>query len=107
MTIGSPACVGTIDQVMADQAIQPFKSQLEACYVSGLGAHPGLNGRVMARVSIGPEGEIMDHKITQSALEGAPEVDACIDNVLASLKYQPLGPQKTAACQYPLLFSPG
>jgi biopolymer transport protein ExbD len=107
MTLGSPACIGALDQVAADAAVQPFKAQLEACYTGALGAHPDLNGRVMAHVSIGPQGEIMDHKITQSALVGAPEVDACIDNVLAAFKFPPLGPQKTAACQYPLLFSPG
>lgn len=110
MTLGSPVVLGAIDQVMADTAIQPWKGTLEKCYLDQLGAAPDMNGRVMARVSVGPMGEIMEHKVSSSTLEGEPAqaVSDCVDQVLASLKFQPLGaPTATALVQYPLLFSPG
>jgi biopolymer transport protein ExbD len=109
MTLGSPVVVGYIDQVSADAAIQPWKGALEKCYLDQLGAAPDMNGRVMVRLSLGPEGQIMEHKISSSTLEGVGKelVETCIDNIAAGIKFQPLGPDHTALVQYPLLFSPG
>jgi biopolymer transport protein ExbD len=107
MTIGSPLVVGALEEQAADDALQPWKGNLEKCYLDGLATHPGLNGRVMGRVNVGPDGQIMEHRINSSTLEGAPEVEGCIDTVLGNFKYPPLGVQKTAGVQYPMLFSPG
>ena len=106
LQIGAPSVVGAMGQQDADAAIQPFKGNLEQCYLALLGAKPDMNGRVLGKVSVGPQGEIMSHSVLSSALEN-PEVDACVDQVLGSLKFKPLGPNKTAWVQYPLLYSPG
>jgi biopolymer transport protein ExbD len=110
MTLGTPVVVGALDQVQADSAIQPWKATLEKCYLEQLPLSKEMNGRVMGRVSVGPKGEIMDHKITSSTLEGgdpAKAVETCVDSVLGQLKFEPLGDQKTALAQFPLLYSPG
>jgi len=106
MTIGNPAVVGAMGQADADAALQPHKGQLEQCYLQGLATNPTLNGRVLAKIGVGPQGEILEHSIGASAL-GSPEVEACIDQVLGKFRFKPLGPNKTALVQYPLLFSPG
>lgn len=109
LTLGTPVVVGYIDQVKADAAAQPWKGNLEKCYLDQLPLNPEMNGRVMLRLSLGPEGQIMDHKISSSALEGPGKeaVETCLDAVAAGFKFEPLGPEKTALVQYPLLFSPG
>lgn len=110
ITVGTPVVVGALDQELADAALQPWKATIEKCYLDQLPLSPEMNGRVMGRVSVGPKGEIMDHKITSSTLEGgdpAKAVETCVDGILGQLTFAPLGDQKTALAQYPLLFSPG
>lgn len=115
---GSPSVVGAMDQVSADNAIQPLLGKITQCYGLGLAQDPKLTGRVMVRVGIGPQGEIMSQKISQSSLSKSDTaengvhpagalVDDCIRQVIPLLKFEPLGPQLTALVQYPLLFSPG
>jgi biopolymer transport protein ExbD len=115
---GSPSVVGVMDQVTADNAIQPLLGKVSQCYGLGLAQDPRLTGRVMVRVAVGPQGELMSHKIAQSSLSESEQpgggahapgllVDECIEQVIPLLKFEPLGPQKTALVQYPLLFSPG
>ena len=107
LTLGSPLTIGALDQAQADAALQPFKGNLEQCYLQGLAAHPDLNGRVMPQISVGPEGQIMEHSISSSTLEPGSGVEECIDAVLPSFKFPALGPDKTALVRYPLLYSPG
>jgi biopolymer transport protein ExbD len=115
---GSPYVVGAIDEVRADKAIQPLLPKILQCYSLGLAQNPRLTGRVIIRVAVGPQGELMSHKISQSSLgdpseAGGPPhapgvlVNDCILQLIPSLQFEPLGPQLTALVQYPLLFSPG
>jgi len=116
--LGSPAVVGHMDEVTADRSIQPLLAKITQCYGLGLAQDRNLTGRVIVRVAVGPDGEIMSQKISQSSLSSPEEgeveshapgllVDECILQVLPELKFEPLGPQLTALVQYPLLFSPG
>lgn len=106
LAVGNPSVVGAMGQATADKALEPWKATIEKCYTDRLGGNPTMNGRVMARVAVGPQGEIMSHSISSSTLSNA-EVETCVDAVLGSLQFEPLGPEKTALVQYPLLFSPG
>ena len=115
---GSPSVVGALDEVRADKALQPLLPKLSQCYGLGVAQDSILTGRVLVRVAVGPEGELMSSKISQSSLSDPREgssgkhapgllVDECILQLLSELKFEPLGPQLTALVQYPLLFSPG
>jgi biopolymer transport protein ExbD len=115
---GSPSVVGAMDEVSADLALKPLLPNIMKCYSMGLAQDPQLTGRVMAMVTVGPEGELMSNKVTQSSLSDPKEADAgnnpaglivdqCISELLPALTFEPLGPQKTARVLYPLLFSPG
>jgi biopolymer transport protein ExbD len=106
LQIGAPSVVGALGQADADAAIQPYKGNLEQCYLAQLPMAPEMNGRVLGKVSVGPQGEVMSHSILSSALEN-PAVEECVDQVLGSLRFKPLGPNKTAWVQFPLLYSPG
>lgn len=115
---GNPSVVGAMDQVTADKALKPLLPKVLQCYGLGLAQDPRLTGRVIVRVAVGPDGQLMSQKISQSSLseseDGGAEkhapgllVDECIEQILPSLQFEPLGPQLTALVQYPLLFSPG
>jgi biopolymer transport protein ExbD len=109
MGVGSPKVVGTLSHTDADAALQPHRGVLEQCYLSRVPVHGSLNGRVLVKVDVGPQGEVMSHRIHSSNLEGPgkEEIEACIDQVLGTLRFQPLGPGKTAYVMVPLMFSPG
>ncbi len=106
MTVGNPAVIGPMSQTDADDALKPHTAQLEKCYLTGLATTPTMNGRVLAKIGVGPQGEVLEHSIGSSALNDAT-VEACIDQVLGTFKFKSLGGNKTALVQYPLLFSPG
>lgn len=103
---GNPTAVGDMLPKDADAVIQPFKGQFMACYEQGLAQNPELSGRMMLRFGVGPQGELLSQKISSSNLEN-PTVEACIDAILPTVRFPPLGEQKTALVQVPLLFSPG
>ena len=111
ITLGSPTVLGAMEAPTADAAIQPFRARLESCYATALAPAPELSGRVVLKVFVGPQGEIMEHDVQSSSFvsspDGSPDLLTCLDGVVNGFKYAALGDQKTAAIYYPLLLSPG
>jgi biopolymer transport protein ExbD len=105
---GSPSVVGALTEKQADTQFKPILPVAKACYSAALGANPQLSGRLIVRVDVGPEGEIMDTGTVSggTTLEDQALVD-CIMEKVPALEYPKLGEQKTARVHYPLLFSPG
>lgn len=104
--IGNPAVVGAITNKLADEAIQPWKGNLLACYDKALAEKSDLSGRMVIRFSVGPQGEQMSSRVSTNTLENET-LTTCITELMPSIEFKPLGEQKTAIVQYPLLFSPG
>ena len=106
VTFGSPRVVGSISEKKADDAIKVLVPVANDCYNKRLAAKPGLSGRFIVKVAVGPQGEIMSHEIFSSTVED-DELAACVDAKVDGVKFEPLGEQLTALIHYPLLFSPG
>jgi biopolymer transport protein ExbD len=104
--LGSPTTVGAMQEVTAAEAIKPLKAQIESCYAQALGRKPTTTGRIVLRVEVGPQGELMRTGISSSTVE-EPELEKCVEPLAGRLRYEPLGDQNTALVQYPILFSPG
>ncbi|HHO50660.1 MAG TPA: biopolymer transporter ExbD [Deltaproteobacteria bacterium] len=107
---GSPTVAtagGNIDEVKADAALQKIKGRINACYVQRLGARPGLSGKYMVYVAVGPQGELLEPPEIQADTMNDLDLRDCIKAVLPELRYEPLGPQMTAGIRYSILFSPG
>ncbi len=98
---------GDIDAVKADAALQALKPQLVSCYAQRLGARPDLTGTYSIEVEIGPDGALLSEPEVRSDSVKDLDLRDCIKAVLPKLAYAPLGPQKTAAVRYSILFSPG
>lgn len=103
---GSPTVVGMINERLAEQQMRPLIPAAMACYEAALAENPTLNGRMIVRVGIGPDGEILETSIPTSNL-GKASLEDCIEAQLERLSFEPLGEGNTAAVGYPLLFSPG
>lgn len=96
-----------IDRSIARRTLLALEEQLEACYASHLEAKPALTGSYLVYVAVGPDGQLLEAPEVQADSVGHLELRSCIKTVLPQLSYPPLGPQRTAAIRYPLLFSPG
>lgn len=106
VTLGSPSVVGALTEKQADEQFQPAMSRVRACFDQALATAPTTSGRFIARVAVGPDGEIMESGIISSTVENEA-LETCVGELLPALRYKPLGPQNTALVHYPLLFSPG
>ena len=104
--VGLPSVLGPVSESDADTTIQAQMGAITGCYEQALGRKPDASGRVMLRISVGPEGQIMESKVGSSNVE-EPGLETCLVEVGKRLTFGPLGEGKTAVVQYPLLFSPG
>lgn len=106
--LGSPKVFGGIEEDVAYAAIQPLQGSLQACYLTRLAAVPDLSGRVQIKTVIGPQGEAMEPtELGDGGTVEDAELLTCVEGLLPSIRYRPLGEGKTAVVLYPVLFSPG
>lgn len=107
VTVGNPAVVGYMTEVKAEKALKRILPGIKGCYFNNLRSDPSLTGRMLVRVQILPDGSLKSPQIKLSTLGSEPLKD-CIQPLIEKLEFEPLGdPRRTAAIDYPLLFSPG
>ena len=108
---GSPMVAnqgGELDEQQADAVLEKLMPNIRACYLQTLATEPGLTGHVVVRTAIGPQGQHLEPPlITGASSLESEKLFECLQPILASLAYPPLGNTNTAAVQYQLLFSPG
>jgi biopolymer transport protein TolR len=105
--LGSPQTRGEMNAKRADAAIQPLKRNLQGCYEQRLGSLPDLTGSYSIYVEVGPQGELLNDPTIEDDSVGDLDLRDCVTALLPNLRYEPLGPGKTAWVRYPVLFSPG
>jgi biopolymer transport protein ExbD len=103
---GSPAVVGAITEKKADEQFRPLLGPIRDCYDIVLQTNRTLSGRLLVKLGVWPEGEVISQEILGSTME-APELEACILEAAPALTFEPLGEGNTASVQVPLLFAPG
>ncbi len=82
--------------------IRAHMREFRACYEKALESDPKLEGRVVAKFTIGQTGAV-----TQSTAEGLPGVDACVARVISKLTFPPAPRSKgSIAVSYPFVFQP-
>lgn len=103
---GSPGVVGAMTEKQADDQFKPMLPRIEQCYFTALAANPAFEGHIVFLVDVGPKGEVMASGVVTRAMEDAA-FEACVVEALPSLRYEPLGDDKTARVHYPILLSNG
>jgi hypothetical protein len=84
-----------------NRVIKASAGKIRACYRNALANQPGLQGKVIARFKIGPDG-----KVTSATVKGmGPDVDDCIQPIVEQLVFPATG--NTSNVSYPFLFSSG
>lgn len=106
--VGLATVVGGVSQRQADEAVKPAIPAFMGCYESALARQPDLSGRIMLRLTLGPDGTFMEEAAITSSNHGDDGLNECVKKVAnEKIQFEPLGENLTAVVQYPLLFSPG
>lgn len=103
---GSPGVVGAMTEKQADDQFKPMLPQIEACYAAALGLNPAFEGHIVFQVDVGPQGEVMGTGVVTRSVEDAA-FEQCVLERIPGLRYEALGPGKTARIHYPILLSKG
>lgn len=103
---GSPSVVGAMTEKQADDQFKPMLPVVEQCYLSALAANPTFEGHILFFVEVGPKGEVMNSGVVTRSTEDAA-FEACVLERLPTLRFEALGPDKTARVHYPILLSNG
>lgn len=110
---GSPSVVGYISEKRAAASLKPVMGRIRGCYEGVLGQDPKLTGRILLRVDVEYQGNIMEAVVDQNSM-GNDALETCIEEVIQEIPFEPLtgsddkpDHERTARVIYPLLFSPG
>ncbi len=97
---GAPLADGELSPSVIDQPIRHEHARFRACYEAVRKNKPTLEGKVTAKIVIQPDGKISKH--SAHGLDDA--VDACIDRVMASIRFP--ASSQLVNVSYPFVFKP-
>jgi len=108
---GSPKTAGYMTSKKADEQFRPMLPTLSGCWDALLARTPGVKGRLVLQVDVGPKGEIMASSVMENSTED-PEFEACVLDKVPGLRFEALGYDdegvgRTARINYPFLLSSG
>lgn len=95
-------CFGKATQDLA-LALQQKAGEARRCYDAALASDPGVEGRVLLAVRVGPDGSVCSSQVIQSGLPG--EMNACLERLFAQATF----PGPVGGCldaRVPMLFKP-
>lgn len=93
------------DRAAVITALAAQRRALRACYVQALAGRPGLRGKVVVDVAVGPEGLARAVAVREN-LRAAPEVGACVADVAAGTAYAPTTTGAIVVVPYSAVFEP-
>lgn len=94
---------GSLDRELVRRVIQDHKGQIRACFESLLNQHPELGGKVQTQFTIGPEGRVLESKVTQSST-GSQELDRCVASRVRLWQFPRPKGGGIVVVSYPFLF---
>jgi TonB family protein len=102
---GTGSIKGSADKEVVRRVVRQHIAEVKACYERELPEHPGLEGRVVVKFTIGAKGQVVSSVLESSTL-GVPRAENCIVEVVLSWEFpEPTGGE--ALVSYPFTFTPG
>ncbi len=97
---------GALDSATLRGVIRRHALQIRRCYELQLQQHPGLAGRVVVKLTIGPDGSVRAAEIAASTLKD-PVLHACILRVVRRWRFPAVAGGGVVEVRYPFVFKPG
>jgi TonB family protein len=94
---------GTLDRELVRKVIQDNKAQIRACFESLLNQYPDLSGTVQTQFTIGPDGQVLASKVTQTST-GSKELDLCVSSRVRLWQFPKPKGGGAVVVSYPFLF---
>lgn len=100
---GAPIILGALDRSLVETVIRRNVNKIRYCYERELQKHPNLQGKVVMRFAIAPDGSVSTASVKESSL-GSEAVEQCMKKQLLRMTFpQPEG-AGTVIITYPFLF---
>jgi TonB family protein len=97
---GELEMVGSMGKDAVRKVMKDNVTKLQFCYEKTLMMNPGIEGKVMAKFTIEPQGSVSDVKC-----EGVhPDVEECVSKAVKELKFPPSA--EKVEVSYPFTFKP-
>jgi TonB family protein len=94
---------GSLDRDLVRRVIQENKGQIRACFESLLNQYPELGGTVQTQFTIGPTGQVLTSKVTQTST-GSKELDLCVASRVRLWQFPKPKGGGSVVVSYPFLF---
>jgi TonB family protein len=94
---------GSLDRELVRRVIQENKNQIRACFERLLNQDPDLNGKVQTQFTIGPDGRVLEAKVSQSTT-GNSELDTCVASRVRLWVFPKPKGGGTVVVSYPFIF---
>lgn len=95
-----------LDPAVFAQVLQRHSGDVQACYERTLASSPELQGRLLLRLTLAPDGSVREARVAESTL-GSPEVHQCIESASARWRFPALPAGETEVdVEYPLVLQP-
>ena len=104
VTTDSAQASGAFDPDLLSRVIQSHAEELRDCYERALVRKPGLAGKVLIRLLVGPDGRAKNTDVLRSTV-GDRGLESCILERIATWSF-PLPEGERNAVQFPLIFTP-
>lgn len=101
---GAAEVGGTLSSEVISRIIRRNMDRIKYCYERTLQVQPALAGRVTARFEIGPDGSVIDARITDSTLSNA-DVETCLVARFRAMQFPAPEGGGVVAVTYPLVFT--
>ncbi|HVJ93561.1 MAG TPA: AgmX/PglI C-terminal domain-containing protein [Labilithrix sp.] len=75
----------------ADRKLAMLRATFRQCYERGLRVDPGMTGKVVAKVAVGPSGAVLSAGLTPNTSSLSSDVVTCIATAFKRLKFDALG----------------
>jgi len=94
---------GVLDQYEVETAINRRFGRLRGCYRRAGRAVHYVEGQVLMRLTVAPQGDVSDVAIAENTL-GNYAVERCLIEEMSRIRFRPPGGRKGATFEYPVQF---
>ena len=100
---GTPIILGSLDKSLIDTVIRKNMNQLRYCYQRELTKNPGLEGKIIVKFTIAPDGSVSRSGIKTSSM-GNSDVETCLTERFKRFKFPEPKGGGVVIVSYPFVF---
>lgn len=105
-SVGEPVILGALDRSLIDEVIRRNMAQIRYCYQRELTKSPALEGKLVVKFVIAPDGTVSSATTKTSTLNN-PAVEQCVNGRFMKMQFPEPKGGGVVIVSYPLVFTSG